>query len=119
MFRQELRALPEALRVESVKNDVVFENDDPLRPGLQALAQAGHVGFIHPLLDIEGMTFDDDKFNSSGQPHLGERGRSRLPPVFTLFQGDAVDAIEKVPAVSLFLHGLLDRLLVLCRTPII
>jgi hypothetical protein len=109
MFHQKLSALLEALSVKAVKNDVVFENDDPLCTGLQAFTQAGYVRFIHPLFDIEGMTFDNDEFNFSGQSYFGERGRSRLPPVFTLFHGDAVDAIKKIPAISLFLHGILDQ----------
>jgi hypothetical protein len=55
------------------------------------------------------MTFDNDKFNFSGQSHLRELGCSRLSPVFTLFQGDAIDAIKKIPAMSLFLHDVLDQ----------
>jgi hypothetical protein len=32
-----------------------------------------------------------------------------LPPIYTFFQRDAVDTIKKIPATSLFLHGILDQ----------
>jgi hypothetical protein len=76
MFHQKLSALLEALRVKAAKNDVVFENNDPLCASLQAFTEAGYVRFIHPLFDIEGMTLDNDEFNFSGQSHFGKRGRS-------------------------------------------
>jgi len=60
------------------------------------------VGFIHALLDIPGMTFDDDKFNPTGQTDFIELTRRRLPPVFTFFDRNAVNAIEKIPTTGLF-----------------
>ena len=62
------------------------------------------MGFIHALLDIPGMTFDDDKFDLIGQTDFIELPHHRLPPVFTFFDRDAVDAIEKIPTTCLFRH---------------
>jgi hypothetical protein len=57
------------------------------------------------------MRFDKNEFNFSGKSYFGKRGRSRLPSVLTLFQRDAVDTIKKIPAISFFLHGILDQML--------
>ncbi len=105
MTGEETGASPEALGIEAVKKDVVFENDDPLRPRFQAFPQAGHVGFVGALFDINGMTFHDDEFDFAVQPDSGELGGCRLPSIFALFQGDAIDAIKKIPAVGWILRG--------------
>ncbi len=62
------------------------------------------MGFIHALLDIRGMAFDDDKFNPAGQTDFIELNRRRLPPVFPFFDRDAVNAIEKIPTTGLCCH---------------
>ncbi len=54
------------------------------------------------MLDIPGMTFDKDEFNPAGQTYFIELNRRRLPSVFTSFEGDAIDAIEKIPTAGLF-----------------
>jgi len=96
--------LVEATGIKTIKEDVIFKYDDAPCTGLQALTQTGYVGFIHALLDILGMTFDDDKFNPAGQTDFIELTRRRLPPVFTFFDRNAVNAIEKIPTTGLFRH---------------
>ena len=104
MGGQKSCALVEAPGIKTIKEDVIFKYDYAPCSGLQAFTQTGHVGFIHTLLDIVGMTFDDDKFNPAGQTDFIELPRRRLPPVFTFFDRNAVNAIEKIPTTGLCRH---------------
>jgi hypothetical protein len=41
--------------------------------------------------------FDDDELNALGQADAGELGAGVLAAILAMGQGDAVDAVEKVP----------------------
>ncbi|MBE0557830.1 MAG: hypothetical protein IH628_11415 [Proteobacteria bacterium] len=90
--------------IKTIEDDIIFKYDDGPCTGLQTFTQTGHVGFIHPLLDIRGMAFDDDEFNLTGKADFIELPHRRLPPVLPFFDRNAVDAIEKVPPTCLFRH---------------
>ncbi len=105
MVGEKTGALPEAVGIKAVKTDVVFENDDPPSPCFQTFPQAGHVGFIGALFDIDGMTFNDDEFDLAVQPDFGELDGCRSSSIFTLFQGDAIEAIKKIPTDDWILRG--------------
>jgi len=95
------------LGIKTVKEDVVFKNDHIFRPCFQSLTQAGQVRLVDALFDVKGVAFDEDEFNCSVQADSGELGRGCLSSVFALFQGDAVEAIEKIPTgKELFSDGL-------------
>ena len=82
---------------ESVKNDVVFEDEHGSGVRLDSPAQTFQVRLIYPPLSVNWIFLHDDKFDPVSQTDAAELPFSLLSAIFAFVQRDTVGFVEKPP----------------------
>ena len=98
----------QACLLKSSKQDIIFKDKDGFSACCQSFFHTEEVGFINSLLRVAWMFLYEDKLNPVQQPDPGKLLPGSMPPILPLINGDTVNFIEKIPAISVF-HGCLSK----------
>ncbi len=94
--------------LKSLKQYIIFKDEDGFSTCCQPFFHAEEMGFIDSLFRVAWMFLNDDKLDPVQQADPGELLPGSLPPILPMINRDTVNRIEKIPAVSV-IHSCLSE----------